>query len=158
MATQVKTDVTIKEDVLDELAWDPQVDSTDVGVEVDDGVVTLTGTVDQSVTRQAAGRAALRVEGVRAVANTIAVRGPFTYNDTDLATAVANALAAHALVPADRLGVTVEHGKVTLRGTLDWPYQVGVAISAVQALPGVHHIVSLLQVKQPMAAASDSDA
>jgi osmotically-inducible protein OsmY len=157
MAPLVKSDANIHADVLDELARDPQVDSTDVGVEVDDGVVTLTGTVDRSVTRLVAERAALRVDGVRAVANTIVVRGPFTSNDTDLAAAVVSALEAHASIPADRIDVTVEHDKVTLRGTVDWSYQVRAVISTVQALTGVRHVVCLLQVKPPEISSSDAN-
>jgi osmotically-inducible protein OsmY len=38
----MKTDEHIQEDVLDELAFDDEVKVTDVGVEVDDGVVTCT--------------------------------------------------------------------------------------------------------------------
>jgi osmotically-inducible protein OsmY len=51
-----KTDEAIQEDVLDELAFDNEVKVTDVGVEVDDGVVTLTGTVETFAMRQAAER------------------------------------------------------------------------------------------------------
>jgi osmotically-inducible protein OsmY len=46
-------DVRIRQDVLEELAWDPHVDDTEVGVEVDDGVVTLTGTVTSWAKRAA---------------------------------------------------------------------------------------------------------
>jgi osmotically-inducible protein OsmY len=42
----MKSDATIKEDVLAELAWQPNIDETQVGVIVDKGVVTRTGTVD----------------------------------------------------------------------------------------------------------------
>ena len=40
-----KTDNQIHHDVLEELKWDSRVDETEVGVQVDGGVVTLTGTV-----------------------------------------------------------------------------------------------------------------
>jgi hypothetical protein len=70
---RVRTDEEIHQDVLDELDWDPEVDAKDVGVTVHDGVVTLTGTVDSFLKKWAAERAALRVEGVRAVVNHIEV-------------------------------------------------------------------------------------
>lgn len=48
MAKMMKeTDAQLHRRVLDELKWDTRVDETDVGVEVDDGVVTLTGTVSR---------------------------------------------------------------------------------------------------------------
>ncbi|MGE5617697.1 MAG: BON domain-containing protein [Sphingomonadaceae bacterium] len=43
--TTLLTDEEIQRQVLDELEWDPEVEQTDVGAEVNDGVVTLTGTV-----------------------------------------------------------------------------------------------------------------
>mgnify|MGYP001405721693 CR=1 FL=1 len=70
---RVRTDEEIQQDVLDELDWDPEVEVTDIGVTVHDGVVTLTGTVDSFLKKWAAERAALRVEGVRAVVNHIEV-------------------------------------------------------------------------------------
>jgi len=42
----MKTDQQIRTDVNSELAWDPAVDSTNIGVAVKDGIVTLNGTVD----------------------------------------------------------------------------------------------------------------
>ena len=74
MAVKMKTDIDIQRDVLAELKWDPEVEPTDVGVEVDDGIVTLTGTVDSYWAKLAAERAALRVDSVRAVANDIVVK------------------------------------------------------------------------------------
>ena len=41
----MKTDSELKRDVESELKWDPDIDTTDVGVAVKDGVVTLTGFV-----------------------------------------------------------------------------------------------------------------
>jgi osmotically-inducible protein OsmY len=49
MATMIRSDNDIQTDVLDEFFWDPEVAAPDIGVEVDDGVVTLTGTVDRYV-------------------------------------------------------------------------------------------------------------
>jgi osmotically-inducible protein OsmY len=40
-----KTDMQIHRHIIEELTWDPRVDATEVGVEVEGGVVTLTGTV-----------------------------------------------------------------------------------------------------------------
>jgi len=53
MAQPIKTDAQIQHDVLDELKWDTRVKETDVGVEVNDGIVTLTGTVDSWTARTA---------------------------------------------------------------------------------------------------------
>lgn len=39
----MRTDTEIKEDVEEELRWDPDIDATDIAVFAKDGVVTLTG-------------------------------------------------------------------------------------------------------------------
>ena len=65
----LSADEKVQRDVLDELHWDPQVKPTDVGVEINDGIVTLTGTVSAYKKRRSAAEAALRVYGVRGVAN-----------------------------------------------------------------------------------------
>lgn len=158
MAIMTKTDTSLQQDVLDEFMWDPEVEQTEVGVEVDDGVVTLSGTVDRYLVRLAAERAALRVDGVRAVANDITVRGPYTHNDTDIATAAANALEANTLIPKDRVDVTVQNGKVTLRGTLDWSYQATAAVSSVRSLRGVRDVINLIGIVQPSVSAAEVEA
>jgi osmotically-inducible protein OsmY len=147
MATVARIDLDIQQDVLDEFAWDPAVEASDVGVEVDDGVVTLTGTVDSYAIKLAAEWAAQRVDGVRAVANDLSVRTPLTHNDTDIAKAAANALKVNTAVPADRLDITVQNGKVTLRGEVDWAYQRVAAADAVQFLRGVRDVLNFVTVK-----------
>ena len=70
----MRTDSKIKEDVLEELAWQPNIDETQIGVLVDKGVVTLTGTVDSYAKKMTAEKAAKSVFGVRAVAEDIKVK------------------------------------------------------------------------------------
>jgi osmotically-inducible protein OsmY len=149
-----RTDARIQEDALDELAFDGEVQVTDVGVEVDDGVVTLTGTVESFAMRQAAERAAFRVEGVRAVANDIvvAVPGVGPPTDTELAKTIANRLERNAEVPEDRIEVRVEDGRVILRGELDWQYQRTAAEKSVSRVPGVVHTTNLIRLPQRVSA------
>lgn len=158
MATMTKTDNDIQQDVLDEFVWDPAVSASDVGVEVDDGVVTLTGTVDSYAIKLAAEKGAQRVDGVRAVANDLAVRTPLTHNDTDIAKAAANALEANISVPADLVEVAVQNGKVTLRGQVDWAYQRAAAQHAVEYLRGVRDVHNLVTIKPPRVSASEVQA
>src|SRR5882672_5079066 len=70
----MKSDAEIRDDVIGELRWDPQIPEPDaIGVAVTDGAVTLTGHVATYAQKLAAVRAAERVEGVKAVANEIKV-------------------------------------------------------------------------------------
>ena len=63
-AVAIKTDQEVQQDVFREFRWDSRVDQTEVGVEVDEGIVTLTGTVDSYAKKLAAREAAHRVIGV----------------------------------------------------------------------------------------------
>ena len=145
----MKTDFQIQRDVLDELLWEPSVTAADIGVSVQDGVVTLTGTVPSYAERFAAERAARRVAGVRAVAEDLKVKLTDDYerNDTDIAEAAANALDWHSLVPSNRVKVEVANGWVTLSGDVDWNYQREAAHEAVRYLYGVKGVTNLITVK-----------
>ena len=58
----MKTDAQIRDDVIEELRWDPQIIEPDaIGVAVMDGAVTLTGHVPSFAEKLAAARAAERV-------------------------------------------------------------------------------------------------
>jgi osmotically-inducible protein OsmY len=149
------TDNDIQSDILDELAWDPEVEAPDVGVEVDDGVVTLTGTVDSYAIKLAAERAAQRIAGVRAIANDLSVRTPLTHNDTDIAKAAANSLEANIALPAGAIDVTVQDGIVTVSGEVASPFQRRAAESAVEYLRGVRGVINVIRVKQPQVSTTD---
>ena len=79
----VKSDREIQEDVLNELRWDSRIHQEEVGVQVDEAVVTLTGTVDSWAKKLAAKEAAHRVMGVRDVADDVRVQLPGSLQKTD---------------------------------------------------------------------------
>src|SRR5690349_19706427 len=114
----MRSDSDIQQAVIRELRWDARVDETDVGVEVDAGIVTLTGTVDSYLKRTAAQEAAHRVSGVLDVANDVKVhfRGLSGRTDTEIASAVRRALEWHTEVPHEDIQTTVTDGWVSLKG------------------------------------------
>ena len=67
-------DKLLRQDVIDELNFIPDVDAADIGVAASEGVVTLSGHVASYAQKLAAERAARRVKGVRAIAEEIEVR------------------------------------------------------------------------------------
>jgi osmotically-inducible protein OsmY len=143
----MKTDTQLRQDVLDELEWEPSIDANQIGVAVHNGVVTLTGSVPSYTERLAAERAAGRVSGVRAIAEEIEVKLPSSSqrNDTEIAEAVANALKWNPLVKQP-IKVRVEDGVVTLTGDADWNFERDSAKHAVENLTGVRRIVNLIKV------------
>jgi osmotically-inducible protein OsmY len=155
-AVRTKTDAQIKREVLGEFQWDSRVDETDVGVEVDKGVVTLTGTVSSYAIRQAAQEAAHKIWGVLDVANDIHVKLPGSKErtDTDIAQSVRSALRWNDMVPADKIQTTVSQGVVTLEGKVDQWYQREEAERVVRNLTGVKFVIDRLQVSGPTVEAS----
>jgi osmotically-inducible protein OsmY len=153
----MRTDADIQQAVLRELKWDTRVDETDVGVEVDSGVVTLTGTVDGWGKRLAAQEAAHRVIGVLDVANDIQVKVPGTAGrtDTEIARAVRQALEWDIFVLESRIRSTVSGGQVTLEGEVEFWSQRDDAEKAVRNLLGVRHVANLITIKPPQVLPSD---
>ena len=60
----MKTDAQLKNDVMEELRWEPTVTSSNISVAAHDGVVTLSGSVPHYAEKRAAERATQRVAGV----------------------------------------------------------------------------------------------
>jgi osmotically-inducible protein OsmY len=117
-------------------------------VEVDQGVVTLTGTVSSYAKRLAAQEAAHRVAGVLDVANDIQVKipGMLGRTDTEIALAVRQALEWDAEIPDRSIESTVSDGMVTLEGSVDFWHQREDAEQAVHNLAGVRGVVNKLVV------------
>jgi osmotically-inducible protein OsmY len=149
MSTATISDVELQRDVLDELKWEPSVNPAHIGVSVKNGIVTLTGHVSSYAEKYAAERAAKRVHGVRAVANELDVKLPYSSQrtDEDIAAACVNALKSTVSVPADKIKVIVNKGWVTLEGEVEWQYQKEAAEKAVRYLTGVVGVSNLITVK-----------
>jgi len=156
VATETRTDVRIQADVLAELKWDARVNPNEIGVVVKDGIVTLSGWVDSYIKKWSAEEAALRVRGVKAVANDIEVKLPSSSERTDseIAAEAVRALELDVLVPLENVKVTVSKGWITLDGTVEWQYQKEEAERVVRRLTGVRGISNLIQVK-PQASPSE---
>ena len=141
------SDKSLRDDILAELDWQPGVDSTDIGVLVDDGVVTLTGHVPSYAQRLLAELTARRVRGVRAVVEQIEVRPREAESDEDLAHRVLAILEWDVRLPHEDIQVRVSHGVVTLGGRVEWDYQRRAAADAVHRLQGVRNVVNQIELR-----------
>lgn len=147
----IKTDREVHHAVLRELQWNTQVDETEVGVEVDHGVVSLTGTVSSYAKKLAAQEAAHCVAGVLDVANNLQVHVPVNaaHTDTAIAQAVRQALEWDALLPHEKIRSTVIHGWVTLEGSAPSLIDQLHAERAVRNLAGVRGVTNNLTIHTP---------
>ena len=148
----MKSDAEIREDVIDELQWDPQITDPDaIGVAVKDGAVTLTGHAASYAEKLAATRAAERVYGVKAVANDLQVKlAGAPRDDSDIATAIAHVLDNNVQIPPGRVHARVQNGWVTLDGQLDYDYQRRETERMVRQVRGVTGVTDLISLKPPV--------
>lgn len=152
----MKSNSELQRDVADALRWQSNVREAEIGVAAKDGVVTLAGTVDSFAQKLAAEKTAKAVLGVRAVAEELVVKLPFSSKrtDTEIAHAAVNALTWNTEVPADRLKVIVEGGWVTLSGEVDYQFQKSAADEVVRCLKGVIGMSNAITVKHAQASAA----
>ncbi len=144
-ASLTDTDVRVRDAVLRQLEWDPEVDASAIGVAARNGAVTLTGFISSYAGKLAAERAAKRVRGVRAVANDIEVRLRLERTDADIAADVVRALQLRSTIP-ESVQAAVHNGHVTLTGKVGWLFQKREAEKALRHIPGVRNVMNRITV------------
>ena len=132
------TNDRLRAQVTAELTWNPKVDSTDITVSAEGGMVTLHGTVASCRHKREADNAARRVHGVTGISNYLEVHIPDRDRraDADVRADVRHALLLNDLIPAT-VQARVEAGFVTLSGVAAWQFQRDEAELACAAVPGV---------------------
>ncbi len=142
-------DEKIRQRIIDELEFEPALNAAQIGVGVQEGVVTLSGHVYSFLEKHTAERAALRVKGVRAVAQEIEVRLPADkkHADDEIAARAIKILDWDLAVPSTAIAVKVEQGVVTLSGEVDWAYQRAEAEQDMRKLSGVKSVLNNIRVR-----------
>lgn len=144
----MKSDAQIKQDILDELVFEPHIDETQIGILVKDGIVTLSGVVSNYQKKQLANEVAKRVIGVKAIAEDIEVKYGEDYikSDTEIASAAVNALEWNTVIPKEKFMVFVDDGYIHLSGKVSWDYQRKLAQHILQDLLGVKGIINRIEI------------
>jgi len=150
------TDSILRQDIIDELEFDPSFDGEHIGVAVDRNVVSLTGHVNSYAEKVAAIAAARRVKGVLAIAENIEVRYPFQKQaaDDQIAKRASDILNWDILIPKGAVDVLVQDGWVTLSGNVDWYYNKTAAEDDVRKLSGVRGVTNKITIKPRVEAAN----
>lgn len=131
-------DTEISADVTQALADDPVADAWDVVVQVNDGVVTLKGTVESYAEKLAATGVAMNVKGVRDVRNEIRT-SVVDVDDKTLKKRIESRLAWNSWIDANSIDVNVDNGKVDLSGSVDSAYEQRLAWQNAW-IPGVRQV------------------
>ena len=143
-----RSDAQIHKDVVDELAFEPSVDTSKIAVAVSDGIVTLSGSVPNFFEKWRSESAVKRVSGVQGVAEELIVSlfPNMEQSQTEIASAAARALEWDSAIPQKRIEAKVENGWITLTGKLEWQYQSQRAHDDVAHLRGVKGVTNLIAV------------
>lgn len=142
-------DSNIRQNVLEELAYEPGVNADHIGVAVENGVVSLSGHVASYAQKLAAERAAWRVKGVKAIAEEIEVRFPEDRKngDDEIAQRAVAILKWSAVVPQGVIRVKVQDGWISLSGQVAWQYERAAAENEVRRLGGIAGVINQITVK-----------
>ena len=147
--TAFRSDAEIERAVNDSLLFDPRVFSFNPTVSVDDGVVTLTGTVDNLKAKHAAAQNAGNTPGVWRVKNLLKVRSTDAVTDGELVQNAIDAIERDPYLERFEVGVTARNGTVHLGGTVDSFYEKAHAEDVVSRLNGVVEVNNNLAVSYP---------
>jgi osmotically-inducible protein OsmY len=140
----MQSDQELHKEIMEELKWEAIHNSSEIGVTVKNGIVMLSGNVDTYAKKEAAERAALRVAGVKVVAEDIIVQPDIgaQRSDMEITDAILYTFKWHGIVQEDRIKLKVDNGCVTLEGELDWTYQRDAVKKTVENIMGVKGIIN----------------
>jgi len=151
--TLKETDKKLRDAVIRQIEWEPEIVSKDIAVTANEGAVTLTGYVHSYFEKMAAEKAAKTVYGVRGIANDIEVRPATTRTDPEITRDIINAMEINISVPDDRVKVAVREGFVTLDGNVEWNFQRDRAESTARKVHGVRGLTNRIVVKPKISTA-----
>jgi hyperosmotically inducible periplasmic protein len=120
-----------------------------IHVSLNDGVATLTGTVEVFDLKEEADRRVHRIKGVQAVRNNIEVAGPQIPDgelEQKLVKAISYDRVGYGTTPFNAIAVNVQNGAVTLTGHAYGPVDADSAAAVAANTPGVKDVINEIQV------------
>lgn len=146
-------DTEIADAIEDEYRFDHAVNINRIDVNVIDGIVELTGTVNDLETKERALKIAEIVKGVRSVSNRIKVAPPVVLSDEGIRERVTQALFKDPATDSYEVTVTVNNKVVTLAGTVDSYQEKELCANVAKSVKGVvdlkNHISVDYQTDRP---------
>jgi osmotically-inducible protein OsmY len=141
----------VRDAVLAEIRDDQRLpDPEEIAVDVDDGVVTLRGTVGSFAQQRAAMADARRARGAIDVYDALDVRllNDDRRQDAEIRGHALERLLWDAEIPSENLEVHVKDGWLTLKGDVDFQFQSDDAFDDVFRLHGVTGVTNDIKVVQ----------
>lgn len=129
---------------LDVIQWASTIPDDAIQVKVQNGIVTLTGTVDWFYQKDDADAAVRKLSGVRAVVNDIKIKQRPQAGDIKMK--IESALKRNADLEAQSIKVSVNNGRVTLDGKVKAWYERDLAERTAWSAPGVTFVEDRIQI------------
>ncbi len=143
----VMTDAAIAETVEDQLFMDPAVPSHRITATAQDGLVSLSGRVNNILAKERAEKIAETVKGVRAVVNTLAVHLAASREPEKLEQDVVTALASDPATDSWEINAqAMEQGLIKLTGTVQSWHERELAATVVKGVRGVTAVNNKIDV------------
>ena len=152
----MKTDGELKQHLLAQLEMEAGVNWRNIKVSVENGTVTLKGTVSSYAEKLAAANAAMRPHGVTGFVNGVVVEIPSSHRRTDaeIASAASNVINCITTVPTETIKITARDGWLTLEGTLEHRHEKEAAEDAVHNLTGITGITNSITIEPTLQTAA----
>jgi osmotically-inducible protein OsmY len=144
------TDMTLQSEIRKVLNSDSNANPAHIGVAVIDGIVLLSGWVNNQEEKLAVEKAATLVDGVNALVEEIEIRSSGSNTDLEIALRAKETIARHLGNNRERITIKVESGQITLRGRVDRAYEKIAAEIFLRKLAGVKGITSHISVATPL--------
>jgi len=141
------TDTAIANAVTDELLYDDAVPLNRIDVNVQQGVVSLTGEVDNILAKERAARIAETVKGVRSVVNRIKVKPMAIRSDEAVESDIEDAWLSDPATEAFEIAASVEDGVATLTGTAKSYQERRLAEQVAKGVRGVTGVENHIEVE-----------
>ncbi|MGV8949308.1 MAG: BON domain-containing protein [Candidatus Paracaedibacter sp.] len=145
-------DSFLKTDIQEALEFEPGLKSLNIIVNVENGIVTLSGSVENYYEKYLAEKAVKNIHGVKGIIEELQVKfgESLQRSDEEIAKAAIRTLEWDSSLPKDKIKVVVEHGIVKLSGEVEEQHQRERAYQNVRYLYGVRSIISTIFLKPPM--------
>ncbi|WP_291143485.1 BON domain-containing protein [Flavobacterium sp. UBA7680] len=156
----MKKNEILQRDVQDALNWEPELNTAQIQVSANNGLITLSGFVDLPEKKTKARNTAKQVPGVLGVLENIKIKtNSWEYqNDHDLAQTIIKAFKWNWNTVNDTIQVQVKNGHVTLTGELEWHYQKEGATKAVNNVIGVKGVDNNICIESGLNATITKDS
>ena len=144
---KLPTDVELQSNIMNNLVWNPNIDSTNINVSANKGIVTLEGSVDSYWQKILAEELASDMAGVLSIVNKLTVVPSENIIDSSIAKAIVTCFDRNPNINIDSIDVEVEEGIVTLSGTVPNWIAYYDALSSARCTVGVVNVINSLNIE-----------